>query len=129
MVPTRRRVENVLLRVVDETTDVVRQGGEPWGRSLWREVQVRLDDLTDAGHGYGLDADLLLGGISSLTGDCVAWFSDAFDVDAAAELAAHVTAVPEPSTTATSPVPAAPPPDLGAGSLQPGSPGEPAGGQ
>lgn len=60
VVPTRRRVENVLLRVVDETTDVVRQGGEPWGRSLWREVQVRLDDLTDAGHGYGPDVDLLL---------------------------------------------------------------------
>jgi hypothetical protein len=54
---------------------------------------------TDRSH--GLDADLLLGGISELTNGCKAWFSDAFDVDAAAQnlmseasdTAAHVGAV------------------------------------
>jgi hypothetical protein len=82
--PVQRRVENDLLRVIDEATEVVRLDGQGWGSALWRELQARLDDAVAENRSHGLDADLLLGGISELTNGCKAWFSDAFDVDAEA---------------------------------------------
>lgn len=82
MDPAQRRVENILLRVLDEATDAVRIPGQKWGRELWWEVQTRLDKMADEDRAYGLDADLLLGGVSDLSNKCRAWFSDAFDVEA-----------------------------------------------
>jgi hypothetical protein len=37
-----------------------------------------------------LDADLLMGGVSDLTSECRAWFSDRFDVEAEARRLAQV---------------------------------------
>lgn len=82
--PAQRRVENDLLRLVDEATDTVRPSGQNWGPALWREIQVRLNDAVASSRFHGLDADLLLGGVSELSSECKAWFSAAFDVDAVA---------------------------------------------
>jgi hypothetical protein len=92
--PTQRRVENVLLRVIDEATEVVRVADETWGRALWWEVQARLDEIADGDRAHGLDADLLLGGVSELSNECRAWFSESFDVEAVAlHLAQEATGV------------------------------------
>jgi len=98
MDPAQRRVENTLLRVIDEATEAVRVTGQKWGRVLWWEVQTRLDDIAAADRAHGLDADLLLGGVSELSNECRAWFSDAFDVEAEANRLAQEAAA---GTTAT----------------------------
>ena len=95
--PTQRRVENTLLRVIDQATEVVRKTGQGWGQALWREVETRLDDVV-ATEESGLDADLLLGGVSELSNECKAWFSDAFDVDVEADRLAR-EATGEAATT------------------------------
>jgi hypothetical protein len=84
--PAQRRVENDLLRVIDETTELVRLSGQDWGPSLWQKLQACCDFAVASDQSHGLDSDLLLGGVSDLTNECKAWFSDAFDVDAAAHL-------------------------------------------
>jgi hypothetical protein len=100
----QQRVEN----------DVVRTSDDDWGSALWREVQARLDNAVDNNHSHGLDVDLLLGGVSELTNECKAWFSDAFDIDAAVHRLmqeatgreAHITMAPaagQPQEPAESP--------------------------
>lgn len=76
----RRRLDNTLLRVVDEATDVVRAEQAMWGALLWRELGRRLLRLEGQAEARGLNADLLLGGVSELANNCHAWYTDRFDV-------------------------------------------------
>jgi len=80
----RRQARNTLMRIVDETTEAVRTDTGSWGALLWREVEQRLRAPIADPATQGMDADLLLGGISDLSNNCQVWFTDRFD--AAAEL-------------------------------------------
>lgn len=75
----RRRLDNTLLREVDEATDAVRSEGAAWGAQLWRELAHRLVRLEGGAEAHGLNIDLLLGGVSELTNNCRAWYTDRFD--------------------------------------------------
>lgn len=78
----RRRLDNTLSRIVDEATDVVRIDGGQWGAHLWRELGSRLRSMEGTAEVAGLDADLLLGGVSELANNCRAWYTDRFDAQA-----------------------------------------------
>jgi hypothetical protein len=75
----RRRLDNLLLRVLDEATESVRTPDSDWGGLLWRELCVRLGELESDREAQGLSADLLLGGISDLANRCEAWYTDRFN--------------------------------------------------
>ncbi|MGL5827877.1 MAG: hypothetical protein ACRCYU_24185 [Nocardioides sp.] len=75
----RRRVDNTLRRVVDEATDVVRTDSGMWGAQLWRELAQQFQTLEGQPDAQGLNADLLLGGVSELANNCRTWFTDRFD--------------------------------------------------
>ena len=76
---TRRLVENALGRAIDEATDLVRTDGGVWGARLWRDLGLRLQALEGQADAQGLNADLLLGGVSELANSCRAWYTDRFD--------------------------------------------------
>lgn len=78
----RRRLENTLSRIVDEATDDVRVEQGQWGAQLWRELGTRLRVMDGTAEVAGLDADLLLGGVSELANNCRAWYTDRFDAHA-----------------------------------------------
>ncbi len=75
----RRRLDNALSRIVDEATGAVRVDGGQWGAQLWRELGTRLRLMEGTAEVGGLDADLLLGGVSELANNCRAWYTDRFD--------------------------------------------------
>lgn len=75
----RRQVDNTLQRIVDEATDVVRTDTASWGAQLWRELCQRFQALEGQPEAIGLNADLLLGGVSELSNNCRAWYTDRFD--------------------------------------------------
>jgi len=75
----QRQLSNVLIRVVDETTDSVRFPGASWGADLWRELGSRFAAIRDTPEAQGLSVDLLLGGVSELANLCRAWYSERFD--------------------------------------------------
>lgn len=76
----RHRLDNTLLRVVDEATDAVRSDGAvSWGAQLWRELGHRFLLLEGQAEAHGLNADLLLGGVSELANNCRTWYTDRFD--------------------------------------------------
>jgi hypothetical protein len=78
----RRQLDNVLRRVVDEATDVVRIEGDTWGDQLWRELGQRFQAMEGQGGAQGLSADLMLGGVSELANNCRTWYTDRFDAQA-----------------------------------------------
>jgi hypothetical protein len=78
----RRQVDNMLSRVIDESTDVVRVLGTTWGAGLWRELGERLRVMEGQADAHGLGGDLLLGGASELANNCRAWYTDGFDARA-----------------------------------------------
>jgi hypothetical protein len=85
--PTARaaqeRLRRALLRISDEATTVAAAGGAvPWGATLWRELQARVDAMAAGDWPDDLDAELRLGGICDLAALCQVWFSDRFDIDA-----------------------------------------------
>lgn len=69
----------LLLRVADRATAIARTGTGPWGAALWSELEDRLMLEADNGRAAGLDADMLIGGVSELTNNCKIWFSEPFD--------------------------------------------------
>jgi hypothetical protein len=75
----RRTLNNALLRMVDETTDSVREDGAGWGARLWRELGQQFQAMEGQAEAQGLSADLLLGGVSELANNCRAWYTDRFD--------------------------------------------------
>lgn len=75
----RRQVDNTLRRLIDEATDVVRIDSAPWGAQLWRELGQRFQTMEGRPEAVGLNADLLLGGVSELANNCQAWYTDRFD--------------------------------------------------
>lgn len=77
----RLSMDNTLRRVIDEATDAVRTDEEAWGSALWRELAHRLAILEGSAESQGLNADLLLGGVSELANLCRAWYSDRFDAE------------------------------------------------
>jgi hypothetical protein len=78
----RRRLNNELLKVVADVTEVVRSADSDWGLPLLIGVESRLQLIADGPIAAGLDADLLLGVVGDLSNGCKVWFSDRFDVDA-----------------------------------------------
>jgi hypothetical protein len=80
----RHRLNNTLRRVIDEATHVVRADGTTWGAELWLELGRRFRSLEGRADAQGLNAELLLGGVSELANNCHAWYTDGFD--AAGEL-------------------------------------------
>lgn len=78
----RRRLNNVLLKLVADVTEVVRSTDSDWGLPLLTSVESRLQLIVDGPTAAGLDVDLLLGAVADLSNDCKVWFSDRFDVDA-----------------------------------------------
>ncbi|WP_456695254.1 hypothetical protein [Aeromicrobium sp. P5_D10] len=75
-----RQLRRLLLRVVDTATHEVETSGVPWGAALWRKVEGELLALQGRPEALGMDADLLLGGVSDLSNQCKVWFSDRFDI-------------------------------------------------
>lgn len=75
----QRRLINMLSRVIDEATYVVRIEGATCGPELWSELGNRFRTLEGRTDAQGLNADLLLGGVSELANDCRAWYTDRFD--------------------------------------------------
>jgi hypothetical protein len=80
----RARLTNALHRIVDEATRRVQRDDSEWGDDLWSELGRRFDGLEGKPEAHGLNADLLLGGVSDLANRCRAWYSESFD--AAGEL-------------------------------------------
>lgn len=76
----KRQVTNLLRREVDLATHAVRADGIAWGATLWRMLDDRFRILESQSDAHGLNADLLLGGVSELANNCRAWYSDRFDV-------------------------------------------------
>lgn len=83
--PAEQRLQRLLLRISDETTDEVYSDAEPWGRQFWTVIQTRLREIPAVDIPAGMDADLLLGGVSDLANRCQIWFSHRFDIEAAIE--------------------------------------------
>lgn len=77
----RRAMNNVLSRVIDQATEEVRVDSARWGAALWRELDARLIAMEGHADVQGLNADLLLGGVSDLTNRCRAWYTDRFDAE------------------------------------------------
>ncbi|MEV0934964.1 hypothetical protein ACIBMX_10080 [Streptomyces phaeochromogenes] len=80
----REKLRNLLLRVSDRSGTSALRSKVDWGADFWIALQDALDDVPAERIPAGMDSDLLLGGISELTNECLIWFSSAFDV--AAEL-------------------------------------------
>lgn len=80
----RVRLTNTLHRILDEATRHVHTSDEDWGGDLWSELGHRFVALEGKPEAHGLNADLLLGGVSDLANKCRAWYSENFD--AAGEL-------------------------------------------
>lgn len=78
----RRRLSNLLLKVVAEVTEEVRTQDVDWGVPLLVKIENRLQAIAEGPEAAGLDAHLLLGGIADLSNNCKVWFSDRFDVEA-----------------------------------------------
>lgn len=90
----RLRLTNTLSRVVDEATHSVRADDRTWGAELWRELDDRFRVLEGQRDAQGLDAYLLLGGVSELANQCKAWYSDRFDAhEALRQLVTQETAL------------------------------------
>lgn len=71
----RQRLENLLLRIVDDATAAVITEHDLWGADLWRELDRRVQAMeVDE-----MSGDLLLGGVSELANTCKAWFSARFE--------------------------------------------------
>ncbi|MCE7008194.1 hypothetical protein LWC34_36055 [Kibdelosporangium philippinense] len=87
----RKRVERLLHRVSDQSTDTV----QPQGAVLWRRLQTSVDTLGPEKLPAGMDADLALGGVCDLAGRCKVWFGPRFDVEA---IIAQVRAAHEAET-------------------------------
>jgi hypothetical protein len=76
----QRRLNNLLIRVVDDATRTLRSGGgNEWGAELWHELGDRFQALQGSPDTQGMSVDLLLGGVSELTNNCRAWYTDRFD--------------------------------------------------
>ncbi|GAA4618450.1 hypothetical protein GCM10023195_82940 [Actinoallomurus liliacearum] len=78
----REKFRRLLLRISDKATTPKVRASSPWGAALWNELQDVIDGIPAEEIPVGLDADLLLGGISDLANVCQIWFSERFDVDA-----------------------------------------------
>ncbi|MGW2033061.1 hypothetical protein [Streptomyces sp. NPDC001811] len=77
----RERLRRLLLRVSDRAdTPELRLHGK-WGPAFWNSIQDALDGIPLEQIPVGMDADLLLGGISDLANACQIWFSDRFNVE------------------------------------------------
>lgn len=74
----RKRLERLLHRVSDQSTD----SAQPQGAVLWRRLQTAVDTLEHEQLPAGMDADLALGGVCDLAGRCKVWFGLRFDVEA-----------------------------------------------
>lgn len=77
-----RKLQRVLMRLVDQSEQAVASDGGPWGDALWREIEVRLASVAGTPEVLGLDTDMLLGGVSDLSNRCKVWYSEPFDVAA-----------------------------------------------
>lgn len=75
----KAKLTNTLHRIVDEATRQVESESSGWGRDLWAELGERFDALEGKPEAQGLNADLLLGGVSDLANRCQAWYSESFD--------------------------------------------------
>ena len=82
----RESLINVIHRVIDEVTSEVHGNGPGWGAVLWVELAARFRSMEGEPETQGLDSDLLLGGVSDLANNCVAWYSDRFDAGQELEL-------------------------------------------
>ncbi|ROO87864.1 hypothetical protein EDD29_5511 [Actinocorallia herbida] len=74
----RRRLERLLQRICDQTTD----GPNLLGTLLWRRLEEAINSLDPSVLPAGMDPELAMGGICDLTDRCKVWFSHRFDVDA-----------------------------------------------
>ncbi|MGY4960274.1 hypothetical protein [Streptomyces sp. 900105245] len=76
----REKLRMLLLRISDRCDTPSMRSKEGWGADFWVAIQDALDAIPQERLPRGMDADLLLGGISDLTNECKIWFSDVFDV-------------------------------------------------
>ena len=78
----QRQLQRILLRYSDEATRAAEPLTANGGPALWGEIQRRIDEMPEAQRPDGMDADLMLGGVSDLANRCQVWFSRSFDVEA-----------------------------------------------
>ncbi|MFF9067864.1 hypothetical protein ACF09E_21185 [Streptomyces sp. NPDC014891] len=76
----RERLRRLLLRVSDKADTPLLRSNGAWGADFWNSIQDFLDEIPEDRIPLGMDADLMLGGISDLANACQIWFSDRFDV-------------------------------------------------
>jgi hypothetical protein len=72
----------LLRRVADRATAATRNDIQPWGATMWSELETRLGLEAAPGAATRLDTDLLLGGVSDLANNCKVWYSEPFDAKA-----------------------------------------------
>ncbi|WP_146174084.1 hypothetical protein [Saccharothrix carnea] len=77
----RKRFERLLQRISDHATESV----QPDGALLWRRLQTEVDAVEQDSMPAGMEADVALGGVCDLAGQCKVWFGPRFDVDAVIE--------------------------------------------
>ncbi|MFJ7116493.1 hypothetical protein ACIQW4_25420 [Streptomyces albogriseolus] len=78
----REKLRRLLLRVSDRSDTPALRSKSHWGADFWIALQDALDEIPAEKIPAGMDPDLLLGGITDLTNECLIWFSDVFDVAA-----------------------------------------------
>ncbi|MGW7468642.1 hypothetical protein ACWGJT_29295 [Streptomyces xantholiticus] len=76
----RQKIRHLLLEVSDRADTPTVRSSSDWGRDFWFALQDALQSIPEQQLPAGLDAHLLLGGISELTNECKIWFSEIFDV-------------------------------------------------
>ncbi|SFF54116.1 hypothetical protein SAMN05216251_11834 [Actinacidiphila alni] len=76
----REKLRRLLLRVSDRSDTPKMRTKSQWGADFWITLQDALEAIPIEQVPSGMDADLLLGGISDLTNECKIWFSEIFDV-------------------------------------------------
>ena len=72
-------IMNTLYRIVDEATNAVCGQGTQWGVAFWSELDARFRAIVGSAEAHGLNADLMLGGVSEMANNCKVWYSEAFD--------------------------------------------------
>ena len=81
-IAARDKLRRLLLRISDRATPVNPTANSSWGAEFWAELQSAVETVSSDAIPPGLDADILLGGVSDLADMCQIWFSERFDVDA-----------------------------------------------
>jgi hypothetical protein len=80
------QLENVVRSEVELARLEVTSDGTPYGKKMLLRAEERLRDVAikDPARVYGQNIDMLLGIAGLLTGQCLVWWSEKFDVAAAA---------------------------------------------